>query len=293
MRLILLILLSAILLPLDKEVCAQDVSSSPDTAIHSEFIRRLTLLPRNQLVGSRTADLTWHRISLLRHFSGLRYTGMDEYTGTMGGVFRVLGYEHKKNKLQLSIASTLGTRILRPPGNIIVETADFFVDILLDYQPLPWIAFRVGPGHTSQHLTDDAFEILGMRRSINYVRDYWQGFGEVRSDKYDSRVYLGGFYNYHLILDSLQPNAGMFQIGFESAPFQLTTTIKPYVAMDYKVRGEINGNSSINFQTGIRIKNAEGSAARLGIQYRNGIEDRGQFFQQKAEYWLGGLWLDF
>jgi hypothetical protein len=254
---------------------------------------QFTWLPNQQLIGSRTADLTWHRIALLRHLSGQRYAGMDEYSASMGGVFKALKIQRNNQELQISIASSLSTRILRPPGNIIVETADFFVDIFIDYKPLPWLAFRTGPGHTSQHLTDDAFEILGIARSLNYVRDYWQAFGEVKSLKQDTRFYVGGFYNYHLIIDSIQPNAAMLQLGFETAPFRLTEQIKPYLAMDYKVRGEVNGNSSINVNFGIRVNQKEGSAMRLGLHYRKGIEDRGQFFRQKPEYWLGGLWLDF
>lgn len=277
---------------------ALDRHSIPKDSSASGFLSLKNLkeewLPEESLVGGRTADLTWHRVSLLRHVGGVqRFPGMDEYSGSMGGNFQVGRVRYKKHQLGLSVAATLDTRILRPPGNIIVETADFFVDVLMDYRPLPWLAFRMGPGHTSQHLTDDAFELLGYTRSVNYVRDYWQMFAEWQQVKWGTRVYAGGFYNYHLILDSVRPASGMFQWGLETAPFQLGKAIRPYLALDGKIRGEVNGATSMNVQVGLKVQKGNGRALRTGIHYRSGIEDRGQFYRQRNSAWLAGLWFDF
>lgn len=254
---------------------------------------KCTLVPETHLAGSRTADLTWHRISLIRKTSASQFSGMDEYNGTMGGVFPAVGLEYKKHKLQLSVASTLSTRILRPPGNIIVETADFFVDVFIDYSPAHWLSFRTGPGHTSQHLTDDAFEILGRNRSLNYVRDYWQLFAETQIRKYGTRVYAGYFHNYHMIIDARLNPSGMWQAGLETSPWKGWKNITPYLALDFKRRGEVAGATSFNVQTGIRFGNPDKSVFRLAFHHRSGIEDRGQFYAQHINCSWIGLWMDF
>lgn len=234
-------------------------------------------LPATHLIAARAGDATAHRIYIARVLNPNRNRDVDEYIGSMGGLFPVAALQYGKHKFMFSIASTLYTQIVRPPGNIEVETTDFFADVYLDYRPSDRIAFRIGIGHTSQHLTDDAFEIMGFTRSVNYVRDYYHGYVHYTFPKAGVEVYGGAIWNHHLIIDSILAPRMLWQWGGEWAPVTINKIHAPFLAMDGKFRGELNGGQSFQASIGWRTGDRYGRHLRVAWFYRTGYEERGQF----------------
>lgn len=67
---------------------------------------------------------------------------MDQYTGTMGGVFQVW-IRTQKQQISTFNSFNLSTQESFALRKYYCGDSDFFVDILLDYQPLPWLALPV------------------------------------------------------------------------------------------------------------------------------------------------------
>jgi hypothetical protein len=238
-------------------------------------------LPAEHLIATRAGDATAHKISIARIIRPNRNNRqVDEYIASMGGLLPIAYAKYGRHKFMFSIASTLYTQIVRPPGNIEVETTDFFADVYLDYRPSDRIAFRVGAGHTSQHLTDDAFEIMGFNRSINYVRDYYHGYIHYTIPAVGLDLYGGAVWNHHLIIDSILNPRMLWQWGGEFAPITIRKVHAPFLAWDGKFRGELNGGQSFQISIGWRTGKPLSRHMRFSWFYRTGYEERGQFYNQ-------------
>jgi hypothetical protein len=249
------------------------------------------LISAQRIFPVLSSNATEHRISAGKILGG------KELIGSMGGVFPVINLSHKEKIFQFSIASTLYTHLNKPPVGLQVINADFFVDLYFDLQLNRSMLFRIGPGHTSQHLTDDSFEILGYTQSRNYVRDYWQFFALYKFNKLRSFAYGGIFYHYNFIIsDRPTPQiAGtcIWQTGIQSDIYRFNDMIKIYAGGDVKFRGELDFNNSFNIQSGIAIHNKSDRTLRLAYNYRGGYEERGQFYDQKNTFHSISLYLDF
>lgn len=204
----------------------------------------------------------------------------------MGGVFPLISASSEGRVVQASIASTLYTQLDRPPQHLQVINVDFFVDFFIDVALSENVILRSGLGHTSQHLTDDAIELLGYGHSINYLRDYMQLFGMYKSDAMKGYVYGGAYYNYKFktqaggkydVPDDA-PNPMIYEMGTEITPFQLGVSSYLYGGVDIKLRGEAKFGASQNYQIGIKLLNEFGRTLRFAFNHRAGLEERGQFF---------------
>ena len=170
---------------------------------------------------------------------------------------------------------------------------DFFVDVYADIRLSPLWTVRIGGGHTSQHLSDDAFESLGFTRSVNYARDYYQFFVLRQFPAVRGFVYGGSYYTHSFLIDTRIDGQWLFQAGGEFLNTHLYGPLHVYTAVDIKLRGELEYGSTQSYQAGLKISGDSFSAIRLSYTFRTGLEERGQFYNQKISRHMIGMFFDF
>ncbi len=255
--------------------------TSPEKDFSLEF------LPSKQIAPLFTANATEHRITISKIFE------VNNFTGGMGGRFPLALATYKGITGQLNIASTGYVHLRRTPGHLQVETIDFFVDVFADIILDKEWTMRTGFGHTSQHFVDDAFEILGYKNSINYVRDYFKFFILKKVDILNGFFYAGAYYNYHFVIDAPTKNKMIYEFGSEVLNTNLTNAIILYLAFDIKIHGELHYGTTQNYQIGIKMGEEFGNTFRVAYNYRAGLEERGQFYNQRIRWNTLGLYFDF
>jgi hypothetical protein len=255
------------------------IAESPDSL--------LTFLPREKYVPVFTADGSAHRISYNK------LTDRGSLIGSMGGVFPVANLRYEKLDAQISLASSVYTHLNNAGIRFQVVNVDFFVDVYADIRLTPLLTLRIGGGHTSQHLSDDAFESLGFTRSINYARDYYQLFVVRQLPVVRGFVYGGMYYTHSFLIDTRIDGQWLFQAGGEFLNTHLYGPLHIYAAVDIKLRGELEYGSTQSYQAGLKISGDSYSAIRLSYTYRAGLEDRGQFYDQRISRHMIGMFFDF
>ena len=247
----------------------------------------LTLLPPNMLMPKLTANATEHGISLAKILS------MDHYWAGIGGIVPIVGFKYDNVTGDITVASTVYTQLDHIPYHIRVINTDFYVDVDLSLTWNNTTIIQLGPGHTSQHLNDDAFEILGYSHSINYVRDYVRMFVVQKTDFIRGFVYAGTYYHYKFKVPISGNHIWLFEFGADALNYRLNEFISAYTAIDIKLRDELQYGSTQSYQLGIKINGASRSIIRIAYNYRTGYEERGQFFNQKANIHSVGVYFDF
>jgi len=69
--------------------------------------------------------------------------------------------------------------------------------------------------------------------------------------------------------------------------------MRAYAALDLKFKSEVAWAATQGYQIGIRLLERSGSCMRAAYTYRTGIDDRGQFYQERIDLGLFGVYLDF
>ncbi len=247
----------------------------------------LELLPAARTIPPFTANPTEHRLSLAKVFEENRYIG------SLGGVMPLVEVRSGGSTAQLSVAGTFYSHLSSADHQFIVTTGDFFVDALLDIQYTSAFAFRAGMGHTSQHLMDDALEVMSLPHSINYARDYLQFFAVHKNTSIGGFLYAGCFYNYSFIINSHLDGTMMYEFGGEAVNAPLAPTVRLYIAADIKLRGESAFGTSQNYQAGIKIARDDGGrSVRCAVNYQTGLEERGQFYNRRVTQTVLGFYFD-
>ncbi|MBC7382609.1 MAG: DUF1207 domain-containing protein [Bacteroidia bacterium] len=244
------------------------------------------MLPNKKLVPLFTADARAHRLSIQKILEN------NSYLASMGGIFPIIQVQRKNKALQLCMAGTTYIGLKRYINHGSVVNTDFFVDIYADAKISDHFLMRLGTGHTSQHLSDDAIVNGGI--FTNYARDYHQLFGIYKNNKYRLFVYGGGLFNYNFKVDTIDiSNKFLFQFGFEHVPFKLGSNQYIFYAADFKWREELNYRSTQHYQFGYKYQKNGLRALRIAYNYSTGVEERGQFYKQNITFSSIGLYLDF
>jgi len=246
----------------------------------------LSWLPDNLMMPHFTANSTAHGISLTRVLKN------NQYIGGMGSMVPVLNATLDGHEVQFSVGGTLYTQFLRSSNHLEVVNADFYVDVLADYLLDEERILRFGYGHTSQHLVDDAIEILGYGHSINYVRDYFQFFALQRIGLIKGFVYGGALYHYRFKIPQPGAHHWLLEVGGEGLNEEIAKNLFVYLAADIKFREESGYATTQNYQAGLRFRGTTHSL-RLALSHRAGIEERGQFYNQRIHWNTLGLFYDF
>ncbi len=256
--------------------------------LHAEFPEiSFSFLPQKHLVPLFPANSTEHRITLTKILE------MSNYTGGMGGNLPIVDISSPYLNGQFSVAGTFYAHLKKIGRHVQVITGDFFVDFMLDVAINENLSLRFGVGHTSQHFVDDAFEILGYQNSLNYVRDYVKFFGIQKIPLIRGFVYGGFYYNYLFVITHKVDNRWIFQIGSEMFNVPITPLLTFYTGFDIKFRGELNFATSQNYQVGIKLGDGNSNTVRFAYNYRTGLEERGQFYNQYVRWNTLGIYFDF
>jgi hypothetical protein len=247
----------------------------------------ITFVPNKQFVPSFTASGTEHRLSYAKDFtSGTFFAGL-------GGSFPAAAVRYKGVECLVSVSGTVYTTLASAGVKFRVTNADYYGDVTFDIPVSGETVLRLGAGHTSHHLVDDAVIALGSLSVLNYARDYVQLFAVQQLPVIRGFAYAGTYYNRSFIINTHRDGLFLFQFGADGGNLPLFQTLELYGAFDIKFRGEVNYASTQSFQVGLRVKNDHFRTIRLAYTYRTGMEERGQFYNQRNTVHSIGLFFDF
>ena len=254
---------------------------SPDTTRgHAQF----SVFPEKRLFPRLLADGTSHQLGIDKDLL------TRQWIGHIGAVRPVAEVTFCGHAVQVGIGATVHTSILREPGVLQVVTADFSVDFPVDIQVSSALTLRTGYGHFSAHLVDDGIEIL-QKQSVNYAKDFITLLGAFALPTIGGHVYGGGRWDFHSLPE--ESKHWMVQCGFEAGNVLLWPEVRLYAAMDLKLKSEVAWGSTQSYQLGVKFFERNDSALRIAYTYRTGIDDRGQFYREKSDFSLVGVFFDF
>jgi len=244
-----------------------------------------TVFPQKRLVQEFVADGTAHRFSIGKALQE------NHIYGSIGGTLPLIESPLVGKRIQASFGVSVSTQ-LHPQQNIAVISTEFYIDyVLLDVVWTDNIFSRIGMGHTSHHLGDNAFDVLQITKPIDYSRDYVEAFAGYSDSSF--RVYTGANYGYGFVIDHPIGKRWMFEAGIEGSLVRLGEGLVGYGAMDVKLRQELQYGSTIRFQGGIQFQNGLERLFRLALTHQTGLEERGQFHGQRLVVTTIGLIIEF
>lgn len=210
----------------------------------------------------------------------------------MGGIFSLVDVRWGQFTAQLSAGSSVYA-YLDPPARSNLVSTDFYIDFVIIDIPLTdrW-ALRIAPGHTSHHLSDNAYEASGLEKSLNYVRDYWEVFAIYRSEELKGFLYGGAYYNYTYQIAREINKPWIFEVGAELLQTQLASGIIAYFGIDIKLREESHYATTQNYQLGVKFLNDDSYTVRLALDFRTGIDERGQYVQNRERWVMIAAYID-
>lgn len=211
------------------------------------------------------------------------------YDATLGATVGILrfGSPHPRSPdgFQLDVEGSAQLR-LDIPEELDVRSADFRVGVPFSYGVGRWRS-RVGYYHLSSHLGDEfLLKNPGFAR-LNYVRDVLY----VNQSMYPTdnwRLYVDVGWAFY----SDVANEWEFQFGTEYVTQKAWFGAFPFLAINGKVREELDYGGALNAQFGWMWKAENGRRLRLGFHYFNGHSKQWSFFQQHEEQLGIGLWVD-
>ena len=244
----------------------------------------VVLFPRDRIFPKFLADGSVEQFSLAKDVMTRRIVG------SIGGIQRLFQFSLASGTLiQIGAGATVYGSFIRSPGQLQVVTADFYVDLPLEFRFSDRFAFRTGWGHYSAHLVDDGIEQLGLA-SINYAKDYIPLFASYDILSIAVTMYGGVRFDYFTIP---QGNAhSVFQVGVQGGDLPVWSLGHLYGAVDIKIRSEVNWGTTQSYQVGLKFLEQGTSGFRFAYTYRTGIDDRGQFYQNRTTVSLVGVYFD-
>lgn len=242
-------------------------------------------LPKRKFITTFTADSRAHRLSIAKNFD------QNSWTASMGGIMPVLNFNLGNLPLQWSAAGSTWLTLQRANGAGAVINNDFFADTWVDAALTQNWYMRLGTGHSSQHLSDDAL-LLGLPFG-NYAKDYHFMGMVYKNKKYHLQSYALSYYNYNFKTSADISGKFLFQLGFEHAPFIFRNAHQFYYAADIKLREEHRFEPTFNIQIGYKVTDEEDSALRIALDQSIGKEERGSFMYQNRNFARLAIYIDF
>ncbi len=241
-----------------------------------------------KIVPIFTADSRAHRLSMQKNFD------VNNYTASMGGVFPFLWIKKGNKIIQLSAAGSTYLTLTRETHSGNLQNIDFFGDLFCDIKLNKNYQLRLGTGHSSQHMSDDA--ITSGMPFKNYAKDYHQVllvYQHTNLARTKSQlIYAGLSYNYNFKTTGDISNKVLLQCGFEHTPVKLRKGHFLYYAADLKWRQELDFAYTTNFQIGYKTMDVFGKTMRIAIDYTKGIDERGYYQPMKRDFFHLGFYFD-
>ncbi|MCG9881111.1 MAG: DUF1207 domain-containing protein [Bacteroidia bacterium] len=247
---------------------------------------KLKAFPSEKMVGIFSADARAHRLGFSRNFDG------NNYGISMGNIFPVLNAKKGKAFAQLNVAGSTYLTLLRLNQAGSVLNSDYFADVFVDLSFQSPFILRLGTGHSSQHLSDDAI-VSNLYSYQNYAKDYHQITGIYQTQQKNFLAYAGLFYNYNFKTSSNISNKQLWQMGFLHYPFKNKHLKSFFYGADIKFREELNFDHSLNMQVGYAIKSEDEHAIRLAFNYSQGTDERGYFHPAQRNFAHVGIYFEY
>lgn len=257
----------------------------PLLAMGAEQDTVISFLPVKKLIPSFTASGIEHRISLNKQLT------RGVFIGSMGGRFPVADIHYNDMACQFSVAATVYSSLQNANVKFNVNNVDFYVDLMFDVPLTTQLTARAGWGHTSHHFADDAVGSGSI--PINYARDYYELFGVYAMPSVHAFVYGGAYWTYSFLVNRNVGRKLLPEFGGEYSFATLAPGISLYGAFDLKYREEVSYASTQSYQLGIKIFDYSFRTMRLAYTVRTGIDDRGQYYDQRITIHMLGLFFDF
>jgi hypothetical protein len=222
--------------------------------------------------------------------SGKRYTMASVGFGETFGLYRFFG-SREGDGLQLSVEGALFAQFnLNTPSYDLIN-ADYIIGIPVTYRYGDnSLRFRIY--HQSSHLGDEFLQSLNPPERVNlsyeaidliYSRE-WRGW----------RVYGGGEYLVHKEPADLKPMSAHWGIEYRGSK-PLVWNGRPIAGVDMKSFEEHNWAINTGIKAGIEFGHPNPGQRRLRLmaEWYNGFDPRGQFYNNKVEYYGMGISLGF
>lgn len=242
-------------------------------------------LPNKKTVSIFTADARAHRVSFLRNGDE------NSYAISMGNIFPLLNIQKGSFKAQLNAAGSTHLTLLRLNQAGSVLNTDYFADVFVDLSFNSPFILRLGTGHSSQHLSDDAIAKGAVYR--NYAKDYHQIMGIYQSDSRHFLAYAGLSYNYNFKTVANISNKALWQIGMVHYPFKQKLLAPLFYGGDIKFREELNYAHNLNIQVGYAFKDYLEHAFRIALNYGQGTDERGSFHPNQRNFFQAGIYFEY
>ncbi len=235
-----------------------------------------TFFPESTLVSLFTADAHAHRTEA----ENILFT--KNIRASMGTMFPLFDLELFHTSLQASIGASVHFE-LHPVGQAQIVTNDYYIDFLtLDIPVRDHLYARWVVGHTSHHFSDNWYERMKLTTSIRYSRDYMKLFAVYERDR-NSQLYLGADYAYTFTIVRRIERPWIFQTGGNVSLMKFGSSVL-YTAADCKIHQEAGFAATSTIQFGVMFPMQPGHFLRLSLQYRTGLDERGQFFPEHRSF---------
>ena len=168
-------------------------------------------------------------------------------------------------------------------------SADFRFGIPITHRRGRWET-KMAYYHLSSHLGDE-YQLThpGVER-INFSRDVLVLAGAFYPC-HNTRMYAEAGYAFYSDGGS---EPWEFQFGVDCSSLRPTGIGgAPFVAVNARLRQEVDFGGNFTFQTGWQWRGCGGQLARVGLQYFNGQSDQYQFFEEHEQQIGFGIWYDY
>lgn len=249
------------------------------------ILDHVSLFPDTQFVPTFAADGIAHQMRI----------ETVEFTRTMrvsmGTVFPLADIDLFGFTTQAGIGASVHFEV-RPMGQAHIVSDEYFVDYLILDVPIARNYFvRLAGGHTSHHLSDNWYERLQLPTAFHYARDYVKLVG-VYSDRNGLLAYAGANYGYIVTIRQRIPKPWNVQAGFEAELTELFEALRLFYAFDGKMKEEAGFAATMTYQLGAKFIVPHSRNLRVALQYRHGLDERGQFFPQHRTLATFGIYFD-
>jgi hypothetical protein len=222
--------------------------------------------------------------------SGKRYTMASVGFGETFGMYRFFG-SREGDGLQLSVEGALFAQFNLNTTSYDLINADYTIGIPVAYRYGDnSLRFRIY--HQSSHLGDEFLQSLNPPERVNlsyeaidliYSRE-WRGW----------RVYGGGEYLVHKEPADLKPMSAHWGIEYRGSK-PLVWNGRPIAGVDMKSFEEHNWAINTSVKAGLEFGHPNPGQRRLRLmaEWYKGFDPRGQFYNNKVEYYGMGISLGF
>ncbi|NUN68382.1 MAG: DUF1207 domain-containing protein [Bacteroidetes bacterium] len=201
---------------------------------------------------------------------------------SMGGIIPVFGVSLFGTEMQASLGASVHFE-LRPNGQAHVVSNDYYVDyLLLDIRLAQDWYTRFVTGHTSHHLSDNTYERLQLTQAFTYSRDYVKLFAVYERGK-NEQFYLGADYAYIMTIGYRLSKPWILQTGGKVPLGSVFGFLSLFGAADVVLRQDAGFAATNTLQFGCTLPMQQGRLLRFALQYRKGLDERGQFLPQHRE----------